>query len=304
VLALLAVTLFVLALVVADRLARSMTRPVTELATTAERLGRGDLAARVVPGGPDEVRDVGVAVNRLATRIGELLTRERESVADLSHRLRTPVTALRLDVESMPAGADRDRLGADVDELTRQVDALIGEARRPVREGVDARCDARAVVAERVEFWQALAEDQGREVTLALPPAPCPVRAGAADLEAALDALLGNVVAHTPDGTGLDVTLTPLAEGGAVLVVADEGPGFADERVLGRGESRAGSTGLGLDIARRTAVAAGGDLVIGSAAGGGARVALRLGPPAGGPAGLRRAAAGRSRPRGTAGSDS
>ncbi len=135
VLAALAVTLFVLALVVADRLARSLTRPVTDLAVTAERLGRGDLSARVVPDGPDEVREVGHALNTLAARIGELLTHERESVADLSHRLRTPVTALRLDAEALPPGADRDRLSADVDELTRQIDALIREARRPVREG-------------------------------------------------------------------------------------------------------------------------------------------------------------------------
>ena len=104
VLAALAVTLFVLALVVADRLARSLTRPVTDLAVTAERLGRGDLSARVVPDGPDEVREVGHALNTLAARIGELLTHERESVADLSHRLRTPVTALRLDAEALPAG--------------------------------------------------------------------------------------------------------------------------------------------------------------------------------------------------------
>ncbi len=263
VLAALALTLFLLSLVVADRLARSMTRPVSDLALTAERLGRGDLSARVVPDGPDEVREVGQALNRLAARITELLTSERESVADLSHRLRTPVTALRLDAEALPPGPDRDRLEADVDELTRQVDGLIREARRPMREGVDARCDACAVVAERVEFWQALAEDQGRAVTLALPGGPCPVRASAADLEAALDALLGNVIAHTPDGAGLDVTLTEPADGGVLLVVTDEGPGFADADVVGRGVSRAGSTGLGLDIARRTAAASGGDLHIG-----------------------------------------
>jgi signal transduction histidine kinase len=283
VLGLLAVLLFVLALVVADRLARTMTRPVTELAVTAERLGRGDLSARVEPDGPDEVRDVGQALNRLAARISELLTHERESVADLSHRLRTPVTALRLDVESLPAGDGRDRLTSDVDELTRQIDALIREARRPVREGVEARCDACAVVAERVEFWAALAEDQGREVSLSLPAGRCPVRAGAADLEAALDALLGNVVAHTPDGAGLAVSLAPGPGGSWLLEIDDEGPGFADSDVLERGDSRAGSTGLGLDIARRTAVASGGDLTIGRSPSGGARVTMRLGPPTSAP---------------------
>ena len=244
VLAVLALTLFGLALLVADRLARSMTRPVAELAVTAERVGRGDLTARVEPGGPDEVREVGQALNRLAARISELLTREREAVADLSHRLRTPVTALRLDVESLPGGDGRDRMFSDVDELTRQIDALIREARRPVREGVEARCDARAVVAERVEFWAALAEDQGRVVALVLPAGPSPVRAAAADLEAALDALLGNVVSHTPDGAGLAVSLAPGPGGSWLLEIDDEGPGFADSAVLERGDSRAGSTGL------------------------------------------------------------
>jgi signal transduction histidine kinase len=65
-----------------------------------------------------------------------------------------------------------------------------------------------------------------------------------------------------------------------VLVVADEGPGFPDPSVLHRGRSGAGSTGLGLDIARRTAEATGGSLELGRAAGGGGQVTLRLGPPA------------------------
>jgi signal transduction histidine kinase len=281
VLAVLALTLFGLALLVADRLARSMTRPVAELAATAERLGRGDLTARVEPDGPDEVREVGVALNRLAARISELLAHEREAVADLSHRLRTPVTALRLDVESLPGSDGRDRLTADVDELTRQIDALIREARRPVREGVEARCDATAVVAERVEFWTALAEEQGRVVALALPAGPSPVRAGSADLDAALDALLGNVLSHTPDGAGLAVSLGPGPDGSWLLEIDDEGPGFADSAVLERGDSRAGSTGLGLDIARRTAIASGGDLTLGRSPSRGARVTMRLGRPTG-----------------------
>lgn len=279
VLGLLGLVLVTLSLVVADRLARSITAPITELAATAERLARGDLTVRVEPDGPEEVREVGTAINMLAGRIGELLVTERESVADLSHRLRTPIAALRLDVDALPAGVDRERLSEAVDELTRQVDGLIHEARRPVREGVEARCDARAVVEERVAFWEALAEDQGRTVTLHLPEYACPVRATAADLENALDALLGNVIAHTPEGTGLTVGVGRDGHDGVLVVVSDEGPGFADDGVVVRGESRAGSTGLGLDIARRTAAASGGDLRIGTAPGGGGRVSMRLGPP-------------------------
>ena len=153
---------------VADLLARSLTRPVTDLAATAHRLGSGDLTARATPAGPSEVREVATAVNRLAGRIDELLAAERESAADLAHRLRTPLTALRLDAEGLPPG-DRERLLADVDAVAQGIDEVISEARRPVREGLGAGCDATAVVGERVHFWSVLAEEEGRALTVELP---------------------------------------------------------------------------------------------------------------------------------------
>jgi signal transduction histidine kinase len=105
------------------------------------------------------------------------------------------------------------------------------------------------------------------------------VRGSAADLAAAVDALLGNVFTHTPEGTSLQVALRPGDGGGAVLTVADDGPGFSAEAVE-RGRSGGDSTGLGLDIARRTAEASGGALRI-AAGGHGSSVVLELGPPAG-----------------------
>jgi signal transduction histidine kinase len=278
VLAGLGVVLLALALVVADRLARSLTRPITDLAGTAHRLGSGDLDARVTPAGPDEVRDVGTALNRLAGRIGELLAAEREAAADLAHRLRTPLTALRLDVEALPPG-ERERLLDDVDALSRGVDEVISEARRTVREGLGAGCDATAVVGERVRFWSVLAEEEQRAVTVALTDGPLPVRVAAADLGAAVDALLGNVFTHTPEGTGFRIAVRPRDGGGAEVTVADEGPGLPPA-ALDRGHSGAGSTGLGLDIARRTAEGSGGALRATSSAAG-AEVTLELGPPAG-----------------------
>jgi signal transduction histidine kinase len=277
VLAGLGLVLLLLALVVADRLARSLTRPVTDLAATAHRLGSGDLSARATPAGPAEVREVGDAVNRLAGRIGELLAAEREAAADLAHRLRTPLTALRLDVEALPA-ADRDRVLGDVDALTRGIDEVISEARRPVREGLGAGCDAVAVVGERVRFWSVLAEEEDRPLTVALPDESLPVRPATADLGAAVDALLGNVFAHTPDGTGLRVAVRPRDGGGAEVTVADDGPGLQAAAVA-RGHSGAGSTGLGLDIARRTAEGSGGTMRVNSSPAG-TTVTLELGPPA------------------------
>jgi signal transduction histidine kinase len=107
-----------------------------------------------------------------------------------------------------------------------------------------------------------------------------PVRVPAEDLAACVDILLENVFAHTPEGASLGVRLTARAGGGGWLVVADAGPGFADGDPISRGRSGGGSTGLGLDIARRIAEASGGSLTIGRSARGGATITLALGPTA------------------------
>ena len=260
VLAALGLALLVVGLFVADRLARALTAPITELSEVSHRLANGELTARARPAGPPELREVGGALNHLAGRIQDLLREEREHVADFSHRLRTPLTSLRLEAEA-------------VDSLERAVTATIRQARR---RGADepAACDAAAVVRDRVEFWAVLAEDTGRTVRLDLALGPIPVRVAADDLAAALDAVLGNVFAHTPDGTGFAVNLT--RDGGAVVVVADDGPGLPPGQVE-RGASQGGSTGLGLDIARRVARASGGELRLGTGPAGGAVVTLVLG---------------------------
>ena len=94
VLALLGVLLVSLSLVVADRLARSITRPITELAAAAERLAGGDLTSRVEPSGPAEVREVGTAINQLAGRIGSSHGRGSLS-SKVPPRMRPPSFARR-----------------------------------------------------------------------------------------------------------------------------------------------------------------------------------------------------------------
>lgn len=270
----LGVGLLILGVAVADRLARGTVRQVTALARTTHDLAEGDLTARVEPGGPMEVRKVGEAVNRLGERIGELLAAERESVADLSHRLRTPLTALRLDAGSLRDEDEASRITLGVEALERTVDEVIRSARRPVREGLRARCDAVAVVRERAAFWHVLADDQHREFAVVLHATRLDVRLVPEDLAAAIDALLGNVFAHTPEGSAVDVSVAALYDS-AVVEVADRGPGLP-RTAMQRGRSGTGSTGLGLDIAQRTAEAAGGRLVLDERPAGGARVALLL----------------------------
>lgn len=270
-------TLLLLTIFIADRLATGTVRPMKQLAATALALAEGDLSARVQIGGPNEVREVGHAVNILAQRIGELLVAEREAVADLSHRLRTPLTALRLDGEALRDREQAARVVADIDALQRTVDEVIREARRPVREGVHADCDAAQVVGERAAFWAVLMEDQGRAFTVEVQPAPDPVRLTADDLRAAVDALLQNALLHTPEGTAVSVTVRPAAHRCTEVVVSDAGPGYPASS-MARGHSTSGSTGLGLDIARRTAEVSGGRIVLGTSREGGASITLVLGP--------------------------
>lgn len=259
-------------------LARSFLRPIAALSGTAEHLAGGDLAARVPPSEIREIDTAGRALNRLAGRVKELLGLEREEVADLAHRLRTPVAALRLDAETLPAGDAADRLRDDVDHLERMVDEVIREARRPVREAIPASADLCAVARERAEFWSVLAEDQLRDLVVEVPPDPLPVAAEARDLGDALDALIGNVFSHTPEGVSFRVAVGTGPGPMAWLEVTDEGPGLPSGEVLERGHSEGGSTGLGLDIARRAAERGGGSISVGSTQQGGACVRLTLQP--------------------------
>jgi signal transduction histidine kinase len=258
-----------------ELLTRRIARPLVRTAETAQQLSVGDTAARAPTDGPREVAEVGKALNQLADRIDELIAEERETVADLSHRLRTPLTTLRLDAEALADPSEAERVGAHVSDLERMLTAVIYAARRPQREGRMPSSDASAVVGKRVEFWSALTEEQGRVGDLSLPHEPLLVRASAEDLAAAVDALLENVVAHTPDGTDFAVRLVR-TDTGARLEIADSGPGIPDAAEL-RGRSDRGSSGLGLDIARRCAEASGGAMTISRSPSGGALVRLDLG---------------------------
>jgi signal transduction histidine kinase len=283
ILAILGVALLGLGLLVADRLARSLVGSTRELASVSHRLAAGELDARARPAGSPELREVSGVLNHLAGRIKELLAQEREAAADLSHRLRTPLTALRLELESLRDPAEAARAEASVEELERAVSQIIADTRRPSHTESNAGCDAAEVVADRVRFWTVLAEDQDRPLTVPDPAGPLPVAVSREALATCVDALLGNVFAHTPEGTGLAVTLEPRPAGGARLTVSDEGPGFGTDDPLERGVSGAGSSGLGLDIVRRTGESSGGSLSIGGSPSGGALVTVELGPPAPGP---------------------
>ena len=257
------------------RIASGLSRSVSDLADVAQRLGAGELTARGEPSGPSEVRSVGNTLNDLGEQVEDLRADERELIADLSHRLRTPITALRLDADGLADTEERERMDAHVADLVTAVDTVI-EAARSHRRRARVRSDAAQVVRDRAKFWSVLAESQDRPFTLEVCDSTALVAAGATELGAGLDVILDNVFKHTDAGTPLSLSVT--ADKQSVKVtVADAGPGMSDERLARRGRAGTGATGIGMDVARRTAEHAGGSLELGTGLKGrGLSVTLRL----------------------------
>jgi signal transduction histidine kinase len=260
---------------VADRLGRTVVRSVGSLDDTARALAQGRLDARIDPEGPPEVRQVGSTLNLLAGRIDELILLERAAVADLSHRLRTPVTALRAEAALIRDPEARPRIERGIEELTRMIDQIIRDAQQPIRSGLGIASDLGEVAARRAAFWGVLAEEQRRLFTVDIQVGKHPVPVVESDLVAMVDALLDNVFSHTAERIDFRLRVRSIGED-VELVVDDHGAGVPDGFDPVRGTSAAGSTGLGLDIVRKTCEAAGGSLALRNRARGGARVRVTL----------------------------
>ena len=273
ILAILGLIVVIGAVPIADRLAVAIVRPVRELSDAAHRWADGDLDARVAPAGPPEVAESGRAFNQLVERLSELLAAERERIADLSHRLRTPIAALRLQADSVTDPAARDGLISDIVHLEGEVTALIEDVRR-TESSESTICDLGAVVGKRMGFWRVVASAQQRSVDVDLHiDSPVLVNLPAAEVLSILDNLVQNVLTHTVAGVGFTVSV---ASGPPRLTITDEGDGLPSTDVFDRGSS-SGSSGLGLDIVRRVAEESGGDVTLGD--GPGATIVVHLGEP-------------------------
>ena len=287
ILALVALALVLVSVAMADRLATRVVRAAERLVRAVTRVAAGDLAARVDPQGPPELRAAGEAFNHMADRLARLLAGRagggRRPVAPAAHPADGPAgrpgRAGGQPRRPGPAGAEPQRAGP----AGAAVDEIIAAARRPAGTVAGAGaaagaagCDAAEVVRRRMAFWSALAEDQDRGWDLVGADAPAPVPVPEAELAAAVDALMGNVFRHTPHGTAFRLTVHR-GRHSTGLLFGDAGPGIPDgDAALRRGASGAGSTGLGLDIARRLAESTGGSLRIGASPLGGAQIEVWL----------------------------
>ena len=265
--------------------ARSIARPLEALRAAAVRAGGGDLSTRAPVGlGPPEVRAVAVAFNDTVAKLDALVHAQDEFVADASHQLRSPLTALRLRLENLERDVtDSGRAGlegaaSEVERLSRVVDGLLALARADRAPTTADPIDLAPLVLERLAAWTAYADE--RDVELREQLVPIVALGTPGRLEQVLDNLLANALDVAPAGSTIMVSLS-LGAAGAELRVIDEGPGLTvAERVRAFDRFwRAGAhsgTGLGLSIVRRLIEADGGSVELLPAPGGGVEALVRI----------------------------
>jgi signal transduction histidine kinase len=263
--ALLGLAVLGIAWVVGSRRARALARPFERLTADAQALGRGDFGIHPVATGLVEADAAGLALEETASRLGALLDRERSFSADASHQLRTPLTRLRLGLESalLDPAADRDAALRDavarLDGLEHTVSSLLLLARDTRSPG--ERCDAGELVRAAVGPWTEMAADAGRPLAVRVahdvPVAAC----SPAALRQVLDVLVDNALRH---GAGPVTVAVREAGLGVAVDVSDEGPGLGGdpEAAFQRRSPDARGHGIGLALARSLTEAEGGRLVV------------------------------------------
>ncbi|WP_367123951.1 sensor histidine kinase [Streptomyces phytohabitans] len=283
-----------LAVAAAFLLTRWVLRPVGTLDRAAHEIATGEFKSRVAAsGGPPELQRLAGSFNEMADHVEDVLEQQRAFVADASHQLRNPLSALLLRIEllglELPEGnqevasvrAEGKRLAQVLDDL---LDLALAE-----HSPADVRLtDVAALAAERVASWQPVAEQGGVE----LRSEGAAAVTGWADpvaLSSALDAVVDNAVKFTPEGGR--VTVEAAARGAHVTVdVADGGPGLTEEELARVGDrfwrssrhQNVSGSGLGLSITRALLAAGGGRVSFAPNSPHGLRVTLtvpRDGPP-------------------------
>jgi signal transduction histidine kinase len=269
-------------------IARSMTRPIRRLNAAAARFATGDLTTTEPEhGAPPEIAALAATMNTMAQRLERLLAEHREFVADASHQLRTPLTALRLRLENLQSASataeEAEDLSAAIDE-TNRLAGLVGDLLQLARAEESAApvtVDLASLAADRVDTWSAIADVTDVALDFTAPRGAVFVRAVPGGAEQILDNLIDNAITAAPAGSRVSVTVF---RGRAAhrFTVTDQGPGLSDDlksRALERfwrfDHSKPG-TGLGLPIAHALAKASGGSLLLQDGAGGGLAVTVTL----------------------------
>jgi signal transduction histidine kinase len=274
--------------VVAFATARSITRPIADLRHAASRIAEGDFSTGATTGdAPPEIAELAAAFDDMAIRLERLLESQRAFVADASHQLRTPLTAVRLRLENLEATAtgaetrDIADIVIEVERLSTMVDQLLELSRAGGLEAIPV--DVGAVVEQRVRLWEGVADDQGITLTTVTPAdTPCMAAVVPGGMEQILDNLIDNAIRYSPDGGRVSVAVSAASNGLCVVEVTDTGPGVPDADLprifdrFWRGGSGQPGTGLGLAIVSHLVMRSGGTVSAAPAPGGGLAVRVSL----------------------------
>jgi signal transduction histidine kinase len=251
--------------VVGVLLARSMARPLARLESAVGRLGHGDLSVRARGDeGPPEIRSLADQFNQMAGRLDELVAAQKRFVAEASHQLRSPLTALRLRLENLEATTPDDAADSiaaasqEVQRLSRIVDGLLTLGRAGQDQPEPEEIVLGEVMTQRSYAWSALAGERNVELTMSPAPlAACRLVPG--DLDQILDNLLANALEVSPVGGRICVAVNG-DTGQVELHVTDQGPGMnaedrarAFDRFWQAPGRPSGHSGLGLAIVRQLA---------------------------------------------------
>jgi signal transduction histidine kinase len=245
---------------------RRLARPLERLARTSSRLGTGDFSARAAHSRVPEIDAVAQALDASAVRIARLIGREREFSANVSHQLRTPLTALRLRLEELAttsgAAEARDEIERaleQTDRMERTISELLAASRGAGRDVRELALDE--LVREHAAAWRQIFAKSGRRLTVSAPKRVLAV-ASAGAIGQALDVLLENALRH---GAGTVVLALEGLPAEARISVSDDGPGIPEDArtaIFERGSSLTGGTGVGLSLARALVEADGARLVL------------------------------------------
>ncbi|MDX2544243.1 HAMP domain-containing sensor histidine kinase [Streptomyces sp. WI04-05B] len=273
--------------------ARRITAPLRELNGMASKFSDGDLTARSQVTGPPETQTLARTLNQGAERLDTLVASQRIFVADASHQLRTPLTALRLSLDNIADGTDDEFVREDVEQATaevvrmsRLVNGLLVLARAEAKVTAAEPLSLRDIVDERLSVWRPAADERG--VTIALPgdrgvDGRLLVLASPGHLDQVLDNVLSNALEVSPDGGTITVRAQPRGDW-LELTVSDGGPGMSDAEKSrafdrfwrGQGLTGRSGSGLGLAVVKQLVTDDGGTVALADAPGGGLSVVISL----------------------------
>ncbi|GLY79587.1 sensor histidine kinase [Actinoallomurus iriomotensis] len=273
----------------AHRLATWMLRPVRALDAATHTIATGRLDARATAAsGPPELRRLTASFNGMAQKVEDTMERQRAFVADASHQLRNPLSAVMLRLEdlalALPPGREEEiqALRREARRLTAVLDDLLELALAEQREAAVERFDVAALVEERVTAWQVVADQRDIAVMRAW-GGPVWTVADPTALGSAFDAVIDNALKFSPAGSVVSVTVAGAGDP-VEIEVTDEGPGLPPEEMARVGDrfwrsprhQNVHGSGLGLAVARTLLAACGGRLDIATADGGGLAVTMAV----------------------------